>query len=150
MPDVQGAVPLGQNPPAAPPQEQEPQEIEYPPGLPKSHYTRFRQYRALQAENGRSETELKQRYGAGISAASVVGLRLQILLDMIWPQGTADGERARLELDMRYQEGLAGQWENLRRQAVQARLAAGANLSPDELAVVQRAQRQQSPGLFGG
>lgn len=155
MPDTHGAAPLGGKKPApqkpqTPQESPQGQEIQYPPALAKSQHARYRQFLALKAENQRNELELGQRYGAGIQQVSVVGLRLSVLMDMIWPERTQDGAQQRLEHDLRYQEALASQWESLRRQVAQARLAAGGQLSPEEMAVVQNTQRKSAPGLFGG
>lgn len=155
MPDTQGAVPLGQTPPqpsqavAVPQQAEEvAQEIQYPDGLPRSHHARFRQFLELQAQNQVNESELKNTYGAGLTQASIVGLRFQTFLDMIWPAGTPEGSRARLEHDIRYQEALAAQWDTLRSQVIQARLQQSAQITPQEMAFLQ-ARQQQAPGLFG-
>jgi hypothetical protein len=166
MPDTQGAVPLHKaarqakadlekakamrDQAEAPEPGQPVEEIQYPPGLPKSHYARHRQFLALQAQNRQREQMLGQRYGVGVSPDSVTRLRFQVLVDMIWPEGTPEGARARLEHDMRFQGLLAEQWAGLEQQAMQARLAAGAQLSEEEQKVLLKAQRQGAPGLFKG
>jgi hypothetical protein len=153
MPDTAGAVELSQQPQQpAPPQEQpqEAPEITYPPGLAEEYYPRFRQFLELQAENNRNEEELAKRYRAGIDQSSIVGLRFQTFLEVVWPRGTPEGELGRLAHDIAYQQELATKWTQLREAAIQHRLAQGAQLSQDEITIVQQIQsRQGAPGLFG-
>jgi hypothetical protein len=153
MPDTQGAVPLGQKPaspqPESPAEPAKALEIQYPAALPKSHYAKYREFLQRQSLNHRRETELHNRYAAGIQHSSVVGMRLQAFLDMVWPPGTPDGEKFRLEHELRYQYLLAEQWEDLQSQVIQARLQAGAQLSPAEQEVLMKMQQGNAPGLFG-
>ncbi len=123
--------------------------MEYPKGLPPEQHAAFRRFRELQQQNQQDELELASRYGAQLDPGSILGMRFQVLLDMIWPRGTAKGETSRLEHDLAYQRTLASQWEELRRRVAQARLAAGATLAPDEQELIAKVQRSAAPGLFG-
>ena len=147
MPDMHGAAPLGQSQP--PVQPGQPPEIEYPKGLPPEQHAGFRRFRELQLQNQQAERDLAARYGAELEQSSILGMRFQALLDVIWPKGTAKGETFRLQHDLAYQRTLAQQWEMLRVQVVQARLARGMTLAPEEQALLTKLSQSGAPGLFG-
>jgi hypothetical protein len=161
MPDTSGAVSLGQQPPAPEQEATAPRRTagelvalaeELFPGLPASELDKFAEAIALREANEREEATLARQYSAGIppqeAQRALTGIRVDTLLDALFPPGTPAGASFRLEVEMRYQRVLSGQWKMITQQVIQARLASGAQVDP---AMLQKMMNQQiPPGLHKG
>jgi hypothetical protein len=149
LPDTSGAVPLGQQP-GKPEQQKLPSGVnlaDYPPALPAALREKWREMRRTQELNSASEQDLAA-HGAQIPPWEVVRLQMRSLLDMVFPLDDPEGAANRLVFETIYQNKLAGQWDGLKSQVVQAILARGGMMDPAMAEHMQRMQAQ-SPGLFG-
>lgn len=114
----------------------------------------WRELAALIEANQAIEAELQekaQRYGAsvGMDPNGILVLRLQALLDLLWPVDTAEGQASRLQHDFIVQRQMKRNLDQMSVSLGQQLLAMGSMLPPEQLAALQQ-QSQMPAGLVNG
>lgn len=87
--------------------------------------------------------EIGRRYGgqAGMDPMAVLNLRFQLLIDIIWPIDTEEGQAARLQHDEAFQHAMTPILENAKQQIGMQALAMGAQIPPEQMNKLMEQQR---------
>lgn len=134
MPEVTGAVELGQKPQVEA-EPQEPEEPEEDPGeairrqLPPKLVPRWDELTELRNANGELIEELA-RHGVGLDTTSVILTKFSALIDTIWDGNTARGQGKKIEMEYRFEETMATILADAAKNVTQAILAQGAHVPP--------------------
>lgn len=128
MPDTAGAADLGQ--PGAP----APEEFQFAtPALAAMADA----VRALGKKNVEGIKRLALE-GVQIPAFQVLQDRLDVLLGMAFDISTPQGQSARLEFDRRFEERIAERIQEMTDSLGKAKLASGAQLSPEQVSALAK------------
>lgn len=132
MPEVTGAVELGQKPQSqaeeAQPEQEDPSEAirrQLPPKL----VPQWDELTELRDANAELIEELS-RHGVGLDATSLILTKFSALIDTIWDGNTARGQAKKIEMEYRFETTMAAILSDAAKNVTQALLAQGSQIPP--------------------
>lgn len=125
--------------------QQAPEQQE--PTIHPENTENFEALKTLRDANMALVQQLSQ-YGMGLDPMSLLQTRLTALIETIFPSATPDGQGAQIQIELNFETMMASVLADLRRNAVSAQLAAGAQVPPDMLEQVAKAHGQPVPRGF--